>query len=254
LDGKTVVITGGAGGIGAATCRRLAAEGAAVVVSDLDLAGAEAVAKEIAAAGGQAAPFQADVSSESDWDHLIGFAVAEFGGLWGLNNNAADLSMENMGRDTTLLDLPLEVWHHTLAVTLTGAFYGARRAIPEMLKGGGGVIVNTTSDTAFNPELFGLSYAAAKGGVLPLTRHVARVYGKQGIRCNAVSPGLITTDGARAVLAAGGFDVDAHLAGTPTPRFGEPRDVAAMIALLMSDDGEFVTGQTWCVNGGLNMR
>lgn len=254
LDGKAIVVTGAAGGIGAETCRRLAAEGASVVVSDIDGAGAEKVAKDIESSGGEALAFEADISSEDAWRELIGFTVGQFGSLWGLHNNAADLSPGNIGRDTVVVDLPFDVWERTLAVSLTGVLLGLRHAIPQMLAGGGGAIVNTTSDTTFSPELFGVAYASAKAGVLPLTRHVARVYGKQGIRCNAVSPGLISTEGVRSVLAAGGFDVDAHLAKTPTPRFGEPRDVAGIVALLMSDDGEFITGQTWSVNGGLNMR
>src|ERR1700710_573777 len=110
LDGKAIVVTGAAGAIGAETCRRLAAEGASVVVSDIDTAGAETVTKDIEASGGRALAFTADVSSHRDWQALIEFTVSEFGGLWGLNNNAADRSAEVTGLDGTILDVPAEVW------------------------------------------------------------------------------------------------------------------------------------------------
>lgn len=250
LEGKVIVVTGGGGGLGSATAERLCREGAHVVVADIDLAAAAAAADRVRAEGGVARAFQVDTTSEAAMAELMGFAVTEFGSLFGLHNNAADLSAENFGRDTDALDVPLEVWQRTLDVTLTGYLYGVRHALPHMLRGGGGSIVNTSSDAAFTAEVWGVAYGVAKAGLLALSRHVANRWGKDGIRCNVISPGMIPTPNSRKAAAMAGIDLDAGLADCLLPRLGEPRDIAGVVTMLMSEDGAFVNGQTLSVNGG----
>jgi NAD(P)-dependent dehydrogenase (short-subunit alcohol dehydrogenase family) len=250
LDGKVIVVTGGGGGLGGATARRLCDEGAHVVVADIDMSAASAVVSDITDVGGVARACEVDTSSEASMRELIEYAVGEFGSLYGLHNNAADLSAENFGRDTDALDVPIEVWQRTIDVTLSGYLYGIKYSLPHMLVGGSGSIVNTSSDVAFTGEAWGVSYGVAKAGLLALSRHVATRWGKDGIRCNVISPGMIPTPNSRKAAAMAGIDLDAGLADCLLPRLGQPRDIAATIAMLMSEDGEFVNGQTLSVNGG----
>jgi NAD(P)-dependent dehydrogenase (short-subunit alcohol dehydrogenase family) len=259
LTDKVIVVAGGASGIGAATAHRLGAEGAKVVVGDLNLEGAEKTAAEIEANGGTALPCRYDASIEESIRDLIEFAVTEFGGLDGLHNNAADLSPDIITKDSDAVTVPLEVWHRTLTVNLTGYLLGIRYAIPRLLERGGGSIVNTSSGAAFCGEPVRVSYGVSKAGIGALTRHVASAFGKQGIRCNAVAPGYVPLESMKK-LTEETFGVDADvimnevLATVRAPRLGDPEDVAGMVAFLLSDDGQWITGQIYGVDGGWLLR
>jgi NAD(P)-dependent dehydrogenase (short-subunit alcohol dehydrogenase family) len=252
LTDKVVVVAGGGSGIGAATARRLGAEGAAVVVGDLNGDSALAVAAEVRESGGRALGHQFDIADDDSVGGLIGAAVAEFGGLDHLHANAADLSPENIGRDSDALTVPLDVFDRTLQVNLRGHLLCTRHALPAMLERGGGAIVYTSSAAGHMGEPERPSYAAAKAGINALARHVASRWGRAGIRANAVAPGLVITP-AMAETIAPEFKEYA-LGVTRSARLGRPDDIAAMVAYLMSDDAEWVNGQVLSVDGGASLR
>jgi NAD(P)-dependent dehydrogenase (short-subunit alcohol dehydrogenase family) len=243
LQDKVIVVAGGATGIGAATARRLAEEGAKVVVGDINAEAAKATAEAI---GGRHLRF--DISREDDCRSLVDYAVAELGGLDGLFNVAADTSKETLGRDSDLLTVPLEVWQRTLDVNLTGSFLMARSALPALLERGGGAIVNTLSGLFFYGDRGRPAYLASKGGLVGLTRHIAARWGKEGIRCNAVAPGFVLTEQVEHNVSQ--EERDMVLAVNKSPRHGRPEDIAAAVAFLLSDDAEWINGQLHLVNGG----
>ena len=252
LRGKVVVVAGGAGGIGTATCVRLAEEGAAVVVGDIDAAAATSVAEQISAAGGEARATAVDVSDQDSVGQLFACAVAAYGGVDAVHVNAADLSRGVIGADTDVVDVDLGVFDHTLAVDLRGHVLCARRAVPLLLERGGGAIVHTSSEAAFSGTPARPSYAVAKAGINALVRHVASRWGKEGVRANAVAPGLVITP---TVAAMGETPVQRDaLRRNRSPRLGRPEDIAAMVAFLLSDDGAWVNGQVISVDGGATVR
>ena len=251
MSHKVVAIAGG-GGIATATARRLGASGASVVVGDRRADAAEAAAKATVDAGGKAAAVQFDISDDASVGTFIEFAVETFGRIDALFNVAADVSPNNLAADTDALDIPLDVWQHTLDVNLTGFLLTIRHALPHLIANGGGPILNTISGAAYMGEPQRVAYGVSKAGITALTRHVARRWGKDGIRCNAISPGLVLTESA--IAAVGQDALDGFLETVPSPRHGSPDDIAAMAALLLSSDGAFVNGQAIVVDGGLLMR
>lgn len=248
LAGKVVVIAGGASGIGAATARRVGEEQAKVVVADVDRDGAELTAEGIRAAGGDAQALVFDFADETSVTALFEAAVAAYGGIDGLFNVGADLRPETIGRDSNLLDVPLDVWQRTLEVNLSGYLLTMRQAIPLLLERGGGAIVNTVSGLILRGDRERPSYGASKGALVPLTRHVALRWGKQGIRCNTLAPGVVLTENQLQTISD--EQRAAIMETLPSPRFGRPEDLAAMAALLLSDEGEWINGQLIAVNGG----
>jgi NAD(P)-dependent dehydrogenase (short-subunit alcohol dehydrogenase family) len=243
FEGRSVVVTGAASGIGRETAVRFAAEGAAVLVADRDAEGAAATVELVAAAGGRARAHVVDVGDPAAVAAMVAAAVAAFGTLDVLHNNAYWAPI-----DRSVTETSDEEWDDTLRVTLSSVFYGCRAAIPHMVAAGGGVIVNTASTAGYlvgTPRF--AAYMAAKGGVVQLTRSVAIDYGKQGIRCNAVCPGLTETAATahlsperRAWLA------DKLLVG----RTAQPVDIANAVLYLAGDESSFMTGQTLVVDGG----
>jgi NAD(P)-dependent dehydrogenase (short-subunit alcohol dehydrogenase family) len=249
LAGRVAIVTGGASGIGHATALALAREGACVVVADLDGEGARRVAAEIAAQGGRALASRTDVSDEASVAAMVQASVEAFGGLDILHNNAAASDPAVIGADGDIVDLEVETWERTLAVNLRGPMLGCKHAIPRMLERGGGVIVNTSSASGLTGDLARVAYGVSKAGVDALTRYVATQYGKRGIRCNSIAPGVIATPALEANVPPA--EVAIHERSHLTPRLGRPEDVAAAVVFLASDAAAFVTGQTLCVDGGL---
>ncbi|MEU4564560.1 SDR family oxidoreductase [Actinoplanes sp. NPDC023936] len=248
LANKSVVVCGGATGIGAATAVRLAAEGALVTIGDLNLDGARETAEKITAAGGAAVAVAFDLAGEASIEALITRAVTEYGTIHGLFNVGADLSPETVGRDADLLEMDPAIWRRTFEVDLLGYALTCRAAIPVMLRGGGGAIVNTSSLAACVGEATRPAYAAVKAGINALTRHVASRWGRDGIRCNGVAPGMVMSETALATMSED-FTA-AGLAATRSNRLGRPADLAGTVAFLLSDDAEWINGQVWTVDGG----
>lgn len=252
LEGKVAIVAGGGSGIGATTAARLASEGAAVVVGDLVGDNAKQVAGGITDAGGDAIGVQFDITSEDGVDQLVSVAVSTFGGVDFAHVNAADLSPDNIGRDSDAESVPLEVFDRTIDVNLRGHLLTTRRVIPEMLSRGGGGIVYTSSAAAFVGEDTRPSYAITKAGLGALVRHVASKWGRQGIRGNAIAPGLFMTE---AVLANPDPQLrDYALGAGRSHRLGRPDDIAGAVAFLFSDDGEWINGQVISVDGGSTLR
>jgi NAD(P)-dependent dehydrogenase (short-subunit alcohol dehydrogenase family) len=252
IQGKVAIIAGAgaAVGIGGATAVRLAEEGAAVIVADLNFSGAQAITSRITVVGGRAKAVPLDISDEDSVAAMVRTAVETFGGIDIVHINAADTSIRR--RDTDAVTVPLEVFDQTLAVGLRGHLLCTRHVIPELLKRGGGSIVYTSSDAAHLGQAHYVSYVICKSGLNGLMRHVAGRWGKEGIRANAISPGLVLTD----TVERDHTDESkaAMLAMARSPRLGTPDDIAAAVAYLASDDGAWVNGQVWSINGGFVMR
>jgi NAD(P)-dependent dehydrogenase (short-subunit alcohol dehydrogenase family) len=242
LDGKVAIVTGAGSGIGEATARLMAREGASVVVADLNRAEAERVADEL----DPAIAVEVDVSEEESVVRMIGAAVESFGRLDVLHNNATDSALNAV--DTDLVALDMAVFDRLVAVNLRGQFLGCKHAIPRMLESRGGSIVCTASVDGFVGRGVRAAYGASKAGIVLLTKSVASQYGKAGIRCNAVAPGLTLTPGA--VENATKDYVDAALSNYPMPRLCVPEDVANAVLFLASDDAAYVNGATLMVDGG----
>lgn len=252
LRGKRIVIAGGASGIGAAAAKRLAEEGALVAVGDINLAAAQVIVKRITETGGTAVAVEFDLADGDSIQALFDRTITEFGGVDGLYNVGADLSGQTLGRDSDLLEMDPAVWRRTHEVNLLGYALTCRAVLPRLLGQGGGVIVNTTSIAAWQGEPARPAYAASKAGINTLTRHIASRWGKEGIRCNAVSPGMVLGETQRQTIPEQFQAMTLKM--TPSPRLGEPADVAATVAFLLSDDTEWVNGQVWSVCGGISLR
>ena len=245
LAGKVAIITGGASGIGAATVRRFAAEGAQVVCADINDEAGERVVAAVIASGGTAAYRHTDVGVLADLEATVGFAVEHFGGLDIIHNNAA------ASGGGYVADIDPDTWERSLRVMLTGVFYGMKAAIPAMLARGGGSIVNTSSIESFVAEIMAAPYNTAKAGMINLTRTVAVEYGRKNIRANCICPGCVQTPlfellasiapKSRADIAA------AHALG----RLLQPEEIASVALFLASEESSAITGAAIVADGGL---
>ena len=251
LQAKTVIVTGGAGGIGGATCRRFAAEGAKVAVFDMNLEAAEQVAADIRAAGGQAAAFKCDITDRAAVDAALAATEAQLG--------TVDVLVNNAGWDVFkpfVKTVPAE-WSKLIDINLTGALHMLHAVLPGMSERKSGRIVNIASDAARGGSSGEAVYSACKGGLVALSKTLAREHARQNITVNVVCPG--PTDTALLASVTEGARDPAKLMETfrsaiPLGRLGQPDDLASAIAFFGSDDAGFITGQVISVSGGLTMH
>ena len=249
LEGKAALVTGAARGIGAATCERLAREGAAVLAADVRIEEAEALAARLAGEGGRVRAVRLDVASEAEWSGAVAAAREAFGGLHVLVNNAGIARIEDVETETR------EGYEALIAVNQTGAWLGMRAAVPALRDSGGGSIVNVSS-------IYGtcggngtaIAYHASKGALRLMTKNAALRYAGERIRVNSVHPGFIETPMIQPFLERD--DPSARrvhefiLSRTPMGRMGRAEEVASVIAFLACDDASYVTGSEVYVDGG----
>jgi NAD(P)-dependent dehydrogenase (short-subunit alcohol dehydrogenase family) len=251
LDGKVVLITGGAGAIGRATALRCAEEGGIVIVADFDAAALDRTASELRTRGAEVYPIQVDVTSDPSVRSMVDRLVADHGRVDVLFTSAGALV------SGSVVDTSLEDWDRTLAVNLTGTFLCARSVIPVMLAGGGGSIVLMSSTAGLVAEPAIAAYCASKGAVLMLGRQMALDFARQAIRVNVICPGWIDTPfNAVAIEASGGADALAPFIDTMVPlgRQGEPAEVADVVVFLASDESRYMTGSVVVADGGLTAQ
>jgi NAD(P)-dependent dehydrogenase (short-subunit alcohol dehydrogenase family) len=251
VEGKVCVVTGAGSGIGRASALRLAEEGGKVLCADINGATADETAALATAAGGQAVGRQVDVSDSSAVDAMVADAVERWGRLDVLVNNAG------VNIPGVLHEVSNEVIDRTLAVNVKGQIYGCRAAIPHMLQGGGGSIINISSVNGLVSEPFLAVYSASKGASVMLTKGVALDYAKKGIRCNVICPGWVDTpiNYAHAEMLGGLQHVyDTIDSFQPIGRPGEPIEIAHVVLFLASDEASFMTGSVLAVDGGMTSQ
>lgn len=244
FTGRTAVITGGGSGIGRATAARLAAEGANVVVVDMNLEAAQAVADEV---GGLAV--QADVTEAGDVADMFATANEQYGSI--------DVSFHNAGisppDDDSILTTGIEAWDRVQKVNLTSVYLCCKEVLPYMQRQGKGAIVNTASFVAtMGAATSQISYTASKGGVLAMTRELGVQFAREGIRVNALSPGPVNTPLLRELFAKDPERAARRLVHIPFGRFAEATEIAAAVAFLASDDASFITASNFLVDGGIS--
>jgi 2-hydroxycyclohexanecarboxyl-CoA dehydrogenase len=251
LKDKTVIVTGGAGGIGGATCRRFAAEGAKVAVFDMNLEAAQKVADGIKASGGNAMAFKCDITDRAAVDAAVAATIAQLGSV--------DVLVNNAGWDVfkPFVKTVPDEWSKLIAINLTGALHMLHAVLPGMVERNTGRIVNIASDAARGGSSGEAVYSACKGGLVALSKTLAREHARHNITVNVVCPGPTDT-ALLAGVAEGARDpaklIEAFRSAIPLGRLGQPDDLASAIAFFGSDDASFITGQVISVSGGLTMH
>ena len=246
LEGKVIIVTGGSTGIGRAAAMRCGADGAAVVIADVNVAAGEATAQEIERAGGRACFIRTDVVDGAAVKSLVDETVRRYGRLDGAFNNAG---IE--GGFANTVKMTEEAFDRTIAVNLKGVWLCLKHQIDQFLaQGSGGAIVNTASVAGLVGTRGGIAYCASKHGVVGMTKCAALDFSKKRIRVNAVCPGIIQTPMLERMAAERGLGLDAYAAQEPVGRLGEPREIGDAVAWLLSDEASFVTGIALPVDGG----
>jgi len=254
LKGKRFVVAGGAAGIGKAIAIRLCEEGAKVVVGDIDTATLDATIAEMTKDGGTAAGVRFDFTDPASTDALIAACVDTYGGIDGLANVGWDFSKHYLSGDVDILEVDEDVWKRAFDCGVMGYNRTMRAALPHFVKQRSGSIVNVSSGAAHIGEPTRGAYASSKLALHAVTRHVARRWGAENIRCNVLAPGKVPTGKAKESKKEGQDDMKRLLAIIPLGRAGTPAELGASAAFLLSDDASWVTGQVWSVNGGQTMR
>ena len=247
LTDKVAIVTGGGSGIGEATSLRFSQEGAAVIVADMRLRKAEAVAKQINEQGGHALAIEVDVSIAESVATLVDRTVAEYGQLDVMFNNAGTL------RPGTVIELDVDDWDLVMGVNVRSVYLGGKFAIPAMLNSGGGAIINTAAISGLHGDGGAVAYAASKAAVINLTRAMSTDHAADGIRVNAICPGTIETPPVMRMMedpVALEINMRAHAIG----RLGRPEEIASAALWLASDESSFVSGEAIVVDGGLRAQ
>jgi 2-hydroxycyclohexanecarboxyl-CoA dehydrogenase len=246
VSGRTAIVTGGASGIGAAISQRLASDGAAVAIFDRNADAAKDAVAAIEATGGTAISVRVDVSERSNVDAGLEEVRARLGRPTILVNSAG------LTPPSPFLDITTEMWNQVLAVNLTGTFHCCQAILPGMLEAGWGRIVNISSSSIHSGTRGLASYVSAKSGVVGLTKCLALEFAPHGITVNTIPPGFIDTPMLRQTTQSGFISLEQQIANTPVRRIGQPEDVAAACAFLVSEEASYITGQIIGVNGGRN--
>lgn len=249
LQGKNIVLLGGATGIGNRTARMISAAGANVVVGDINIAGAEALAREVRESGANMQALAVDLGSEGSVKAFMEGARQYLGSIDGLFLNGAAVDADSLAKDSDILSIDMDHWDKLMTVNLRGYILSVRYAIPIMLENGGGSIVCTSSELSFTASGCQAlpTYCMSKAGVNVLICHVASNYGRQGIRCNGVAPGFI--DVGRQSGSKEKYEALVHV-----PELGVPEDIGAAVIFLLGNEAKYIQGQMLSVNGGSLFR
>jgi NAD(P)-dependent dehydrogenase (short-subunit alcohol dehydrogenase family) len=248
LKGKRAFISGAGGGIGEAAALKFAAEGARLILSDIRSPAVAAVAARIAAAGGEAVAVSGDIADPGQCRRMIDEGAMLLGGLDLMFNNAGIV----LGDDTGPVETPLEIWEQTIRVNLTGVFLACKFGIPHLLRAGGGSVVNNASVVALVGSAYPqIAYTAAKGGVVAMTREMAVLYGRRGLRFNSVCPGPVGTTLVRAFIKEES-NWETRRPYMPMGRLGTVEEVANLVAFLVSDEASYITGAAYAADGGIS--
>jgi NAD(P)-dependent dehydrogenase (short-subunit alcohol dehydrogenase family) len=250
LKDKVAIITGAGSGLGRASAQLFAREGARVVAAASRAKDGEQTVREIKESGGDAVFVQVDVTRAADVENAVKTAISKYGRLDIMFNNAG-----TPGAAKLIADLSEAEWNHIISVNLTGVFLGTKYAIPEMLKVGGGVIINTSSAAGIMPRRYGGAYAVAKAAVIQLTRATALEYARKNVRINCILPGPIDTPFFNKIAVGGDVDrisafKEKVLKEVPIGRFAKPEEIARVALFLASDDASYITGAAFAADGG----
>ena len=244
VEGKVAIVTGSGAGIGRATAQVLAREGARVVVADLNLDGAKETAESI---GDAATAVFFDATKQETIEELVATTISTYGRIDILHNNAALVGPDAWFTDGSVLSTSVEMWDRAFATNVRSIFLACKFVLPHMVAGGGGSIINMASIGGLSGGKALTAYGTTKAAVIGLTRYIAAQHGKEGVRCNAIAPGVIQTQ--QLLDAVPDLPTQA-LSTVATPRVGLPEDIANMVLFLASEESAFITGETYRVDGG----